>query len=85
MTDVQAFTRPRDRHIHQPALFFEAVVIVHRVFVWKQTFFETRDEHGIKFQAFAGVHRHQLHSIFTRLRLVVSGFQRSMGQKGCQR
>ena len=85
MAQIQALAGACDGHIHQTALFLQPVKVVHRVLMREQAFFQARDEHRIKLQALAGVHRHQLHSVFSGLRLVVARLQRSVGQKGRQR
>ena len=71
MAEVQTFARTRDGHIHEPALFFQTVKVVHGIFVRKQTLLQARDKHRVKLQAFAGMHRHELNGILTGLRLIV--------------
>ena len=76
MAEVQTFARTRDGHVHQATLLFQAVEVVHGIFVWKQGFFKASDKYRIKLQAFAGMHCHELNGVFTGLGLVVSRFQR---------
>ena len=85
MAQVQALSGAGDSHIHQAALFFQSFEIAHRVFMRKQTFFQTGDEHAIKFQTFGRMHRHQLHRVLSGLRLVVTGFQSRVTEKRRQR
>ena len=84
MAEVQTFARTRDGHIHQPTLLFQAVEVVHRIFVWEQGFFKACDKHRIKLQAFAGMNRHELNGVFTGLGLVVARFQCCVGKEGRQ-
>ena len=74
MTEVQTFARTCDGHVHQPSLFFQAVEVVHGIFVREQAFFKACDKHRIKLQAFAGMHCHELNGVFTGLSLVVARF-----------
>mmetsp|Transcript_37598 Transcript_37598/g.68057 ORF Transcript_37598/g.68057 Transcript_37598/m.68057 type:complete len:252 (-) Transcript_37598:251-1006(-) len=74
-TERQLLSRPRDRHIHQPALLLQAVVVGHRVLVREQAFFQARDEDRIELQALGRVHRHKLHRVLPGLGLVVAGLQ----------
>ena len=51
----------------------------------EQALLQPADEHTVKLQPFAGVHRHQLHGILPSLGLVVARLQRGVGQKRHQR
>ena len=85
VAQVQALARARDGHVHQAALFFQAVAVAHGVFVREQTFFHAGDEDAVKLQAFGRMHRHELHRVLAGLRLVVTGLECRVRQKSGQR
>jgi hypothetical protein len=85
MAQVQALARAGDGHVHQAALFLQALVVVHRVFMREQALFHAGDEHAVKLQALGRMHRHELDGVLPGLRLVVARFQRRMRQERRQR
>ena len=85
VAQVQALASARDRYVHEPAFFFQAVTIAHGVFVREQALFHAGDEDAVKLQAFGRMHRHELHRVLTGLRLVVAGLECCVRQKSGQR
>ncbi len=83
-TDIQTTFGAGDRNVHQATFFFDAAFFLLRIFVREQTFFQTRDKHGIELQSLGGMHRHQLQGVLPSLGLIVARFQRGMGQEGRQ-
>ena len=55
------------------------------IFVRKQALFQTGDEHDVKFQPLGRVHGHQLKRILPFTRLMLTGFERGVGEKRSQR
>ena len=51
----------------------------------EQALFQTGDEDSVKFQAFSGVHAHQLQSILAFARLMATGFERGMREERIER
>ena len=74
--DIEAAARAGDGHIHQAALFFEAVALGQAVFAGKQALFHAAEKHGIEFEPFGGVHRHQLQRVIAFAGLVFTRFER---------
>ena len=72
MAQIQPAPRSGDGDVHQPPFFFQSVVVIHRIFVREQALFHAGDEHTIKLETFGCMHRHQLHRILPRLRLVIA-------------
>jgi len=84
MREIKTATRTRERHIHQSPFFFQAFLFGNAVFMGKQTFFEAGDEHGVKFKALSGMHRHHCRAIGPRRRLMFDCLQRACARKRCK-
>src|SRR5215472_14445470 len=79
--EVEALSRTRDRDVHQPPLFLEAVEVARRVLVRKQALLEPGDEDAVELEPLRRVDRHQLDRVLAGLRLVVAGLERRVGQE----
>ncbi len=58
--DVEPPPRPRDRDVHEPALFLEAVGLRQAVLVREQALLESGHEHRVELETLGRMHGHQL-------------------------
>ena len=85
MAQVEPIARAGDGHVHQAALFFQAVAVAHGIFVREKALLHAGDENAIELQAFGRVHGHKLHRVLPCLGHVVASFQGGVGQESGQR
>ena len=82
---IEPRARARDGHVHQPALFFQPVLLGHRVLVRKQSFFQAGDEDRVELEPLGRVHGHQLDRLCALRGLVIAGLERGVREEGGQR
>ena len=57
---IKPAPRPRDGDVHKPPLFLDAIQLIQAVFMGKESFFESGDEHRMELEPLRRMDRHQL-------------------------
>jgi hypothetical protein len=75
----------RHADITQAPLLLEAVEVIQRALVRKQTLLHAAHEHHRELQPLGGVQRHHLHAVLPLIRLALAGLKRRVREERLQR
>ena len=79
--EIEPAARARERDVHEPPLFLDAVGFGQAVLVRERALFETADEDRVELETFRRMHGHELQRVRAGFGLVLARFQRRMREE----
>src|SRR5690554_5496973 len=85
MGEIELAHGPGHADITESTLLFEATRLLQRHLVREQPLFNPSNEDHWKLQPLGRMQRHQLHTVFELIRLMLASIECRLGQKGFKR